>query len=192
MKRLLNFGVADPLTLGMGHPIAERLQTLGRARPTTWRSRSLALSAMSVIAIASAPLSIAKTDSEVGMGTTLTVIPDFTDTKISELQARLNSLSSGRAGKETVTDFMMKDVSKFVANYNAADEIIDLKFSIPIKHVIEVKDSMPEFLQRCKSKGNDRFSVMRATYSWGSASVQCTDLPLPKPQAENRFSDSKE
>jgi len=59
MKKLLNFGVADPLTLGMGHPVAERLETLGRARPTTWRSRSLALSAMSVIAIASAPLGIA-------------------------------------------------------------------------------------------------------------------------------------
>lgn len=59
MRRLLNFGVADPLTLGMAHPVADRLETLGRARPATWRSHALALSAMSVIALASAPLSIA-------------------------------------------------------------------------------------------------------------------------------------
>ena len=59
MKRLLNFGVSDPLTLGMAHPVADRLETLGRARPATWRSRCLALSAMSVIAISTAPLSIA-------------------------------------------------------------------------------------------------------------------------------------
>ena len=59
MKNLLNLGVSDPLTLGMAHPIADRLETLGRARPTTLRSRVLALSAMGVLAIASAPLSIA-------------------------------------------------------------------------------------------------------------------------------------
>ena len=46
MKNLLNLGVSGPLTLGMAHPIADRLETLGRARPTTWRSRILALSAM--------------------------------------------------------------------------------------------------------------------------------------------------
>ena len=59
MKRLLNLGVSDPLTLGMTHPMADRLETLGRARPMTWRSRYLALSAMSAIAISTAPLSIA-------------------------------------------------------------------------------------------------------------------------------------
>ena len=186
MKKLLNFGVADPLTFCMGHPVAERLETLGRARPTTWRSRSLALSAMSVIAIVSAPLTIAKTVSKVDIGTTITVMPDFTDKEISELQARLNSFSSGRAGKETVTEFMMEGVNKFVANFNAEDEIIGLKASIPIKNLREVKDSMPEFLQRCKKAGDERFAVMRATYSWGTASVQCTDLPLPKSAAEKQ------
>jgi len=60
MKMLLNLGVSNPLTLGMAHPIADRLETLGRARPTTWRSRCLTLSAMGVLAIASAPLSIAE------------------------------------------------------------------------------------------------------------------------------------
>ena len=59
MKKLLNFGVPDPLILGMAHPVADRLETLGRARPATWRSRCLALSAMSVIALSTAPLSIA-------------------------------------------------------------------------------------------------------------------------------------
>ena len=59
MKKLLSLGVSDPLTLGMAHPVADRLETLGRARPTTWRSRFLALGAMSVIALASAPHSIA-------------------------------------------------------------------------------------------------------------------------------------
>lgn len=59
MRRLLNFGVSDPLTLGMAHPVADRLETLGRARPATLRTRILALGAMSVMAIASAPFSIA-------------------------------------------------------------------------------------------------------------------------------------
>jgi len=67
MKRLLNFGVSDPLTLGMAHPVAARLETLGRARPTTWKSRALALSAMSVIALSTAPLSIAADDPETEM-----------------------------------------------------------------------------------------------------------------------------
>ena len=39
MRKLLNLGMSDPLTLGMGHPIADRLETLGRARPTSYRSR---------------------------------------------------------------------------------------------------------------------------------------------------------
>jgi len=64
MKKLLNFGVSNPLTLGMAHPIADRLETLGRARPTTWRSRALAFSAMGVLAIVSAPLTIAADASE--------------------------------------------------------------------------------------------------------------------------------
>lgn len=64
MKKLLNFGVSDPLTLGMAHPVADRLETLGRARPATWGSRALALSAMGVIALASAPLSIASDTSD--------------------------------------------------------------------------------------------------------------------------------
>ena len=64
MKKLFNLGVSDPLTLGMAHPIADRLETLGRARPATWRSRTLALSAMSVLAIASAPLTIASETAE--------------------------------------------------------------------------------------------------------------------------------
>ena len=64
MKNLLNLGVSGPLTLGMAHPIADRLETLGRARPTTWRSRILALSAMGVLVIASAPLSIAADEAE--------------------------------------------------------------------------------------------------------------------------------
>ena len=65
MKKLLNLGVSDPLTLGMAHPIADRLETLGRARPTTWGGRVLALSAMGVLAIASAPLTIAADAPEV-------------------------------------------------------------------------------------------------------------------------------
>ncbi|MEP3654721.1 MAG: hypothetical protein ABJO36_07480 [Litorimonas sp.] len=81
MKRLLNFGVSDPLTLGMAHPVADRLETLGRARPVTWGSRCLALSAMSVIALASAPLSIASDhpdhDSETHVKTRYKFISSF-------------------------------------------------------------------------------------------------------------------
>ena len=64
MKNLLNLGVSDALTLGMAHPIADRLETLGRARPTTWGGRVLALSAMGVLAVASAPISIAADEAD--------------------------------------------------------------------------------------------------------------------------------
>ncbi len=64
MRNLLNFGVSDPLTLGMAHPVADRLETLGRARPVTRRSRALALGAMSVLALSTAPLSIAAGEPE--------------------------------------------------------------------------------------------------------------------------------
>ena len=69
MKNLLNLGVSNPLTLGMAHPVADRLETLGCAKPATWLSRCLALSAMSVIALASAPLSIAADHPEHDLGT---------------------------------------------------------------------------------------------------------------------------
>lgn len=59
MRRLLNFGVSDPLTLGMAHPIADRLEILGRARPVSKRSRAVAFGFIGLAAMLSAPLTIA-------------------------------------------------------------------------------------------------------------------------------------
>jgi hypothetical protein len=59
MKNWLNFGVSDPLTLGMAHPIADRLETLGRARPVTKRSRAMALGLIGAAAMLTAPITIA-------------------------------------------------------------------------------------------------------------------------------------
>ena len=94
MKDLLNFGVSDPLTLGMAHPVADRLETLGRARPATWRSRCLALSAMGVIALATAPLSIAADHPE-----------HETETQ-SKTRLKVYSSSTGQTGQgyEIVTE----------------------------------------------------------------------------------------
>ena len=59
MKNWLNLGVSDPLTLGMAHPIADRLETLGRARPVTTRTRAVALGLTGVAAMLTAPITIA-------------------------------------------------------------------------------------------------------------------------------------
>jgi len=184
MKRFLNFGVSDPLTLAMAHPVKDRLQSLGRARPTTWRTRCLALSAMSVIALASAPITTAESaPKKYGeMGHKITVIPDMTDEKLADLKSKMDKVSSGQADKEIVTEFMMLGINKFVANYDADDEIMNIRFSIPIPNSREVLDTMPDWLERCKSKQYSA-DVMRTQYSWGAASVQCTVFPMPKRSA---------
>ena len=87
MKNLLNLGVSDPLTLGMAHPVADRLETLGRARPMTWRSRCLALSAMSVIALSTAPLSVAAGE------------PDLNTETHSKVRFKFESKSNGQTGQ---------------------------------------------------------------------------------------------
>ena len=59
MKRLLNLGVSDPLTLGMTHPVADRLETLGRATPLTKGGRVTVLGILSGLAVLSAPFTLA-------------------------------------------------------------------------------------------------------------------------------------
>ena len=56
MKNLLNFGVSDPLTLGMSHPVADRLETLGREKTLTNRGRATVLGIMGGLAVLSAHL----------------------------------------------------------------------------------------------------------------------------------------
>ena len=187
MKRVLNFGVADPLTMGMTHPIADRLKTLGRARPVTWKSRGLALSAMSMIALASAPITMAESELKIekALGHKITVIPDMTDKKLTDLKSKMDKVSSGQADKEIVTEFLMLGIEKFVANYDADDKIMNIRFSIPIPNSREVLDTMPEWLERCKSKGYSA-DVMRTQYSWGAASVQCTVFPMAKHPVEKK------
>jgi len=183
MKNLINLGVADPLTLGMAHPIADRLERLGRARPISKFSRILALSAMGVLVIASAPITTAESKPilDSNYGHTITVIPDMTDEKIADLKSKMDKVSSGQADKEIVTEFMMLDVDKFVANFDADGRRMSIKFSIPIPNVKEVLETMPDWLERCASQ--KRFSnspVMRTRYSWGAASIQCTVFPMPR------------
>lgn len=59
MKRLLNLGVSNPLTLGMAHPIADRLKSLGCAKPATKRGRAAALGIITLTALISAPFTVA-------------------------------------------------------------------------------------------------------------------------------------
>lgn len=187
MKNLLNFGVPDPLTLGMAHPVADRLKTLGRARPTTWRTRGAALSVMSIMALASAPITMAESALKIekALGHKITVIPDMTDKKLADLKSKMDKVSSGQADKEIVTEFLMLGVEKFVANYDADDKIMNIRFSIPIPNSREVLDTMPEWLERCKSKEYSA-DVMRTQYSWGPASVQCTVFPMAKRPVEKK------
>jgi len=65
MRRLLNFGVSDPLTLGMGHPVADRLETLGRIKPITIGGRATVLAVMGGLAVMSAPFTLAADRPEV-------------------------------------------------------------------------------------------------------------------------------
>lgn len=180
MKRLLNLGVSNPLVMGMAHPVADRIETLGRTRPMTRRSRCLALSAMGSIAIATAPITMAETTvkTHVDLGNAITVIPDMSDANLSDLKFRMDKLSSGEADKEILTEFMMQEISKLVARYDADDELLDIKVSIPYSEAKEVLDAMPEWLRRCKSEKSSPESVMRTQFSWGLASVQCTVFPI--------------
>ena len=59
MKNLLNFGVSDPLTLGMSHPVADRLETLGRSKPYSKGSRAAAFGIIGGLAVLSAPFTLA-------------------------------------------------------------------------------------------------------------------------------------
>ena len=179
MKNLLNFGVSDPLTLGMAHPVADRLETLGRARPVTRRSRALALGAMGVLALSTAPLTVAESVSKSDLGLTISVIPDMTDTQVAELQSRLDDLSSGQGDKEILTQFIMNS-GRFVARYDADDQIIDVKFNIPVQNVKEVMDAMPNWLERCHGLKPAKASYERTHFSWGAATVKCTALRLPE------------
>lgn len=59
MKRLLNLGVSDPLTLGMTHPVADRLETLGRAKTLTKGGRATVFGILGGLAVVSAPFTLA-------------------------------------------------------------------------------------------------------------------------------------
>lgn len=62
MKNLLNLGVSDPLTLGMSHPVADRLETLGRSQTLTKGSRATVLGILGGLAVLSAPFTLAADD----------------------------------------------------------------------------------------------------------------------------------
>ena len=181
MKDLLNFGVSDPLTLGMAHPVADRLETLGRARPTTWRSRCLALSAMSVIVLSTAPMTIAESVVEENMPHILTVIPDMTDTQIADLRDRMDKVSSGQADKEVISEFMRQNREQLVAKYYADDVLANVTFGYPMAGAKEIIDAMPELLERCKAERTENFYVMRTSFSSGSASVSCNTGNISMP-----------
>ena len=64
MKRLLNLGISDPLTLGMAHPVADRLETLSCSKALTKGRRAAVLGIMGGLAILSAPFTLAADDAE--------------------------------------------------------------------------------------------------------------------------------
>jgi len=59
MKTLLNLGMSDPLTLGMAHPIADRLETLSRSKTLSKSGRATALALIGGMAVLTAPFSVA-------------------------------------------------------------------------------------------------------------------------------------
>ena len=185
MKRLVNFGVSDPLTLGMAHPVADRLERLGRARSTTWRSRCLALSAMSVIVFSTAPLSVAASEAKVNTGHVITVIPDMSETQLADLKSRVDSLTSGRSDKSVITDFMIQNNDRLVVNYDAEDKLINLRTGpgFGFKRAGAELKLMPKWLERCKTEKTSSTHLMRVTSSYGSSSVQCNEVPGSKPKA---------
>lgn len=186
MKNLLNLGVSDPLTLGMTHPVADRLETLGRARPATWRSRIITLSAMSVIAVFSAPLSLAENNVDADMSHVLTVTPDMTEVQIEDLQARIESVSTGQADKSVLTDFMIQNGDRLIVRYDPKDEIIDLRTGkgFGFKRAGAEMKLMPKWLERCKSERTSNYHVMRVTSSYGASTVQCSALKLSEAEIE--------
>ena len=174
MKRLIDLGVSNPLTLGMGHPLAGRLETLGRARPTTWPRRLLALSAIGIIGLSSAPMTLADVINAEALPHVLTVIPDMSDAQITDLRAIMDKMSAGQADKEILTEFMRQNRDKLVAKYYPDDVLANVTFGVPISHAKEIVDEMPSLLERCKSERTENFYVMRASFSWGGASVSCS------------------
>ena len=175
MKNLLNLGVSNPLTLGMAHPVADRLETLGRARPATWRNRCLALGIMGAIAMMTAPVTIAEGVEKENLSHVLTVIPDMTDAQISDLRSRMDKMSSGQADREILTEFMRKNRDQLVARYYSDDVLANVTFGgVPYADAREIVDAMPDLLKRCKSERSENFYVMRTSFSWGSASVSCS------------------
>ena len=186
MKRLLNLGVSDPLTLCMTHPVADRLETLGRARPTTWRSRLLALSAMSVLVLGTAPLSIAASEVADDMSHVLTVTPDMSEAQIADLQSRLKRLSSGQVDKSVLTEFMIQNSDRLIVRYDAQDKIIDLRTGKGFGYARAgaEKDLMPKWLERCKSERKSNYHVMRVSSSYGTSTLQCSALKLSKVETE--------
>ena len=56
MKQFFNFGVSDPLTLGMGHPLAHRLETMSSPKASRRVTRSVTVGLLLGAATLSAPL----------------------------------------------------------------------------------------------------------------------------------------
>lgn len=173
MKRALDFGVSDPLTLGMVNPIAARLQTLGHARPTTWGSRSLAFITMAFLTFSTAPMTVAESAADKNLPHVLTVIPDMTDLQIADLQARMDKVTSGQADKELLTEFMRQNRNQLVAKYYADDVLANVTLGYPMADAKEMIDAMPELLARCKAERTENLYVMRTSFSSGAASVSC-------------------
>ena len=192
MKNLLNLGVSDPLTLGMAHPVADRLERLGRARPATWRNRCLALSAMSVIAISTAPLSIAADDLAVeNSGYKLTVVPDMSEAQLAELQTRLDAVSTGQADESFVTDFMEENKGHLEVKYNADGRVTEIDTTIGNSRTKEVMGSTDALLERCKTEKTGSLYAMRKSFSWGTANVECVTLSDAKPELGNEIEEAK-
>ena len=89
MKRLLNLGVSDPLTLGMTHPVADRLETLGREKTLTNRGRATVLGIMGGLAVLSAPFTLAADETAPKKDIKYQFISTQADTK-NESNTRLN------------------------------------------------------------------------------------------------------
>ena len=118
MKRLLNFGVSDPLTLAMTHPVTDRLETLSRAKTLTKGGRATVFAMISGLAVFSAPFTVAgSTQNESGHALELWFVPDREGIYTEELQRRLNAVRAGTHDQTYVTEWKGDGMGTLMENH---------------------------------------------------------------------------
>ena len=162
MKNLLNLGVSGPLTLGMAHPIADRLERLGRARPISKLGRMTAFGFIGTAALLTAPITIAGETTEVDLNHSLELwfTPDRQGIYTKELERRLEAVRAGTEQPSYVTDWKGDGTGTLMENHiyiyvNGTNDDITIETTdadgkrIPRTISSEVIDAVGPALMKC-------------------------------------------